>query len=174
MFSFRSNSSKTKQATPQEDRYDIKRIVVCVDGTWYDADGKEGECLRRPRSRRFLELSWLLSAKTRRDLTRIDTYRKRNWKCQQYVQSLRFGQARHVRAEWQDYQAGAVTAFALRSAAHLTSTCPQVSRYFHGIGVKVGPYDRYNDAIRGEGCKELIREVYQVRTSQSRPLKHLK
>ncbi|KAM0330521.1 hypothetical protein ACHAQA_003468 [Verticillium albo-atrum] len=37
----------------------------------------------------------------------------------------------------------------------------RVTKYFNGIGTKTNSYDKYNDAITGEGCKELIRDVYQ-------------
>lgn len=49
MFGFRKNlKSKTEEErkTQQQNvdaKYDIKRIIVCVDGTWYNADGREGE-----------------------------------------------------------------------------------------------------------------------------------
>ncbi|KAM0574254.1 hypothetical protein ACHAP9_001587 [Verticillium nonalfalfae] len=36
-----------------------------------------------------------------------------------------------------------------------------VAKYFNGIGTKTSSYDKYNDAITGDGCKELIRDVYQ-------------
>ncbi|KAM0276886.1 hypothetical protein ACHAQH_006304 [Verticillium albo-atrum] len=76
-------------------QHDVKRIVVCVDGTWYNADGKEGN--------EFAQVSrlniWFISL--------------------------------------------------------------QVAKYFNGIGTKTNSYDKYNDAITGKGCKELVRDVLQ-------------
>ncbi|KAG7108324.1 hypothetical protein HYQ45_018118 [Verticillium longisporum] len=98
-------SSSMFRSRPQ---HDVKRIVVCVDGTWYNADGKEG--------------------KGTGNLS--NTFR--------IFASVKQG----------TFEQGG-------------KTIKQVAKYFNGIGTKTNSYDKYNDAITGDGCKELIRDVYQ-------------
>ncbi|KAL0260710.1 hypothetical protein SLS55_004400 [Diplodia seriata] len=50
----------------------------------------------------------------------------------------------------------------LESLIAFGSSKLKVAKYFHGIGVKRKLLDKFNDGISGEGCKDLIKEVYQV------------
>ncbi|KAL1615001.1 hypothetical protein SLS54_009342 [Diplodia seriata] len=49
----------------------------------------------------------------------------------------------------------------LESLITFGSSNLKVAKYFHGIGVKRKLLDKFNDGISGEGCKDLIKEVYQ-------------
>ncbi|KAH7060920.1 hypothetical protein B0J12DRAFT_650686 [Macrophomina phaseolina] len=92
-----------------------RRVVACVDGTWYNADGQEGK-----------------SQGNNSNVFRI------------------FASIKQGKFEVEGRKV------------------EQVAEYFHGIGVKKKSLDKFNDGISGEGCKELIEQVYQFICSKVR------